>query len=209
VSAGQVLSRREKQQRTRNALLEAAAELFSKRGLGGASIDEIAQAAGFTKGAFYANFRSKEELFLVMLDELFAQGLERLDQSLAGTEPPREEARAAAANFIDFASGSEWPGLYFQFVAHATRNQDFRQELATRHEAMRERLGAVFARWKQSAGLPPPLPVEEIAAMMFFMADGFLLDRIVEPGLSDELYTTMVGVFVRGLEALAEERAAS
>jgi AcrR family transcriptional regulator len=206
VSAEQTLTRREKQQRTRKALLEAAADLFCKRGLEGASVDEIAQAAGYTKGAFYANFKSKEELFLVMLDEQFAQELERLDQALAGTQEPREEARAAAADFIHFASGSEWPSLYFQFVAHAARNEEFRQELATRHQAMRERMGAVFTRWKQGSGVAPPsLPVQEVAAMMFFMADGFLLDRIVEPGLSEELYTTMVGVFVRGLEALSED----
>jgi AcrR family transcriptional regulator len=210
VSSGQTLTltRRQKQQQTRKSLLQAAAQLFCKRGLEGASVDEVAQAAGFTKGAFYANFKSKEELFLVMLDERFSQELERLDHALAGTDEPREEARAAAADFIHSAGDDEWPSLYFQFVAHAARNEEFRQELATRHQAMRERLGEIFGRWKEGLGVPPALPVEQITAMMFFMADGFLVDRIVEPSLSEELYTTMVGVFLRGLEAIAEEQAA-
>jgi len=104
--------------------------------------------------------------------------------------------------------GGLWPSLYFQFVAHAARNEEFRQELATRHQAMRERMGVVFTRWKQDSGAgAPAVPAQEVAAMMFFMADGFLLDRIIEPDLSDELFTTMVGVFVRGLEALSEEQA--
>jgi AcrR family transcriptional regulator len=208
VSAGQTLTRREKQQRTRQALLEAAVKLFCERGLEGASVDEVAQAAGYTKGAFYANFKSKEELFLVMLDQQFAQELERLDKALAGTHDAQEEAMAAASDFIHYASADEWPSLYFQFVAYAAQNEEFRQELATRHLAMRERLAGLFQRWKDSFGLAAPLPYEQIAAIMFFMADGFLIDRIVDPGLPEELYTTMVGVFLRGLQALAEDQAA-
>ena len=209
MSTGQTLSRREKQQRTRQALLEAAVKLFSERGLEGASVDEIAQAAGYTKGAFYANFKSKEELFLVMLDEQFASELERLDHALAGTQEPQEEARAAAADFIHYAGADEWPSLYFQFVAYAAQNDEFRQELATRHRAMRERLAQLFNRWKSGFGATPPIAFDQIAAIMFFMADGFLLDRIVEPDLPDELYTTMVGVFLRGLQALSDDQQAA
>jgi AcrR family transcriptional regulator len=206
--SAQTLTRREKQQRTRKSLLDAAAGLFCKRGLEGTSIDEVAHTAGYTKGAFYANFKSKEELFLVMLDEHFARELERLDHALAGSEEPLEEARAAAADFIHFASDDDWPRMYFQFVAHAARDEDFRQELATRHTAMRDRLTALFKRWNQATGSgPPPLPVEQITAMMFFMADGFLLDRMIEPGLSEDLYATMVGVLLRGLEAMQAEQA--
>jgi AcrR family transcriptional regulator len=209
VSAGETLTRREKQQRTREALLEAAVKLFCERGLEGASVDEVAQSAGYTKGAFYANFKSKEELFLVMLDEQFARELERLDHALAGTQDPQDEAQAAAADFIHNASADEWPTLYFQFVAYAAQNEEFRQELATRHRAMRERLAQLFKRWKDGFGVTPPISLAEIAAMMFFMADGFLVDRIVEPELSEELYTTMVGVFLRGVEALAADRDAT
>jgi AcrR family transcriptional regulator len=206
MSAGETMTRREKQQQTRKSLLEAAAQLFCRRGLEGASVEEVAQAAGFTKGAFYANFKSKEELFLVMLDERFAQELERLDHALAGTQEPNEEARAAAADFIHFASDDEWPKLYFQFVVHATRDEDFRQELATRLTAMRKRLAAIFKRWIEASGHHQALPIDQVTAMLCFMADGFLTDRIVEPELDEDLYTTMVGVFLRGLEALGEEQ---
>jgi len=200
-----VLTRREKQQRTRKSLLRAATEMFCKRGLDGASVDEVAQAAGYTKGAFYANFKSKEELFLVMLDERFAEEIERLDRLLAGTDEPQEEAVAAAADFIRFATDQEWQRLSFQFLAYAARNEEFRQELATRQKAMRERMASVFTRWKQSFGADFALPIEDITAMTFFMADGFLAGRIIEPDLSEELYTTMVAVFLRGLQAMTED----
>jgi AcrR family transcriptional regulator len=206
VSTGPTLTRREKQQRTRQALLEAASEMFGARGLDGVSIDEVTQAAGYTKGAFYANFKSKEELFLVMLDERFSEELERLDRLLAGTHEPQEEAAAAAADFIHFATDEEWQKLSFQFLAYAARNEDFREELATRQRTMRERMAQVFTRWKKGFASDFPLPVEDITAMTFFMADGFLAGRIIEPDLNPDLYTTMVGVFLRGLEALADEQ---
>ena len=201
------MSRREKQLRTRTSLIKAASKVFCRSGLEGASVDQVAQAAGYTKGAFYANFKSKEELFLVMLDERFARELERIDAALAGSGEPHTEARAAAADFIHFAGDEEWPRLYFQFVAHAARDDDFRQELATRQQAMREKLADTFARWKHGLDEDhqPPVPMEKVAAMIYCMADGFLVDRMIEPGLGPELYETMIGIFLRGLAALAAE----
>jgi len=204
----ETLTRREKQRRTRKALLAAAAELFRQRGLDGASVDDVAQAAGYTKGAFYANFKSKEELFLVMLDERFASQLERLDRALAGTQQPQDEARAAAMDCIHFAGDEDWPNLYFQFIAHAARNPEFREELAARHRTMRAQMSEILERWKRGTGHEPPMPMEEITAMLSFMADGFLVDRIVEPDLSDSLYASMMTVFLRGLKAIAIEQEA-
>jgi AcrR family transcriptional regulator len=204
----QILTRREKQQRTRRSLLRAAEKLFCQQGLEAASIDQVAQEAGYTKGAFYANFKSKEELFLVMLDERFAQELERLDRALAGEQDPLVEAQAAAADFIHFASDENWPRLYFQFVTHAARDEDFREELATRMKAMRQRLTELFVQWKEGFGKTAPVPQEDLTAMLCFMADGFLVDRMIEPELSEDLYTTMIGIFLRGLQAIADEREA-
>jgi AcrR family transcriptional regulator len=197
------MTRLEKQERTRDALLRSSSKLFCRRGLEGTSIDDVAADAGYTKGAFYANFKSKEELFLVMLDEKFSAELERIDSALAGTGDADEEARTAAAEYIHFASDDEWPRLYFEFAAHAARNEEFREELATRQRAMRERLVTVYERWSKDFPAEPPLPLADIAAMTFFMADGFLTDRLIDPELSEELYAKMLGVFFKGLQAMA------
>ena len=92
-------------------------------------------------------------------------------------------------------------------AAHAARNEEFREEFATRQRAMRERLVKVYERWSQSFPVSPPLPLEDIAAMTFFMADGFLVNRLIESELSEELYTKMLSVFFAGLEAMAAARA--
>jgi AcrR family transcriptional regulator len=167
-------------------------------------VEDVAQEAGFTKGAFYSNFKSKEELFLVMMDEKFSSELERIDRLLAGTGEARDEAHAAAEDFVRYVhSDPEWPRLYFEFVAYAARNEDFRQELATRHRALRARLAEVYQRWAAGFTTKPPLPISDIAAMTDFMADGFLLDKLVDPELDDRLYATMLAIFFRGLEAMA------
>src|SRR5438105_15844263 len=62
------LTRAESQARTRAHLLEAAAEVFARRGFHGASVEEVADVAGYTKGAVYSNFASKDELFLAVLE---------------------------------------------------------------------------------------------------------------------------------------------
>ncbi len=198
------LSRKEKQAKTRSSLLASAAKLICRKGISEASVEDVATDAGYTKGAFYANFKSKEELFLVMLDERYAAELERLEATLPGEEAAAEEVRKSAEDFIRFAwADSEWPKLYFEFTTYAARNPDFRDELATRNRAMRDRIAEVIRSWASDFPGEPPFPYEDVALMLHFMVDGFFIGRLVEPSLSEELYTTMVTTFFRGIGASA------
>jgi AcrR family transcriptional regulator len=173
-----------------------------------ASIDRIAAEAGYTKGAFYANFASKQDMFLVILDERFAAEMERLETAMSGVGEPTDEARHAAEEFLTYVdSDPEWPRLYQEFTTHAARNEEFRTELAARQQALRERMAAIFARWTEALGVESALPHADVAAMTFVMADGFVLNRIIDPGLDDGLYATMCEVFLRGLAAMSEETA--
>ena len=204
---GERPTRSERQAATRAALLRSASRSICEHGLHGASIDRIAAAAGYTKGAFYANFASKEELFLVVLDEKFAAELERLEAAMAGSGEPVDEARQAAEQFLLYVDRDpEWPRLYQEFAAHAARDEEFRAELAARQRALRARMAEVFARWASALGVEPALPHADVAAMTLFMADGFLLDRIIDPELDNRLYATMCEVFLRGLAATGEAR---
>jgi AcrR family transcriptional regulator len=196
------LTRKEKQAKTRSALLESAAKLICRKGINEASIDDVAADAGYTKGAFYANFKSKEEMFLVMLDEAYAAELERLEAHLAG-EQRVEEVRESAEDFMQFIrSDPEWPRLYFEFVVYAARNPEFREELATRNRAMRERIAEVIRRWTADLG-EPPFPFEDIARMLFCLADGFLVQQLVEPDVDERLFATMNTTLFKGIAASA------
>jgi AcrR family transcriptional regulator len=202
---GQGQTRAERQAATRAALLHAASRSICEHGMNGASIDRIAADAGYTKGAFYANFASKEDLFLVMLDEKFNEEMARLETALGRSGEPVGVARGAAEDFLGYVdSDPQWPRLYQEFAAHAARNDTFRERLATRQRELRARLANVFARWTASRDITPALPHADVAAMIYFMADGFLLARIIDPQLDDDLYATMSEVFLRGLAAMSE-----
>jgi len=203
-------TRKEQQAHTRACLMSSAAKVFARRGLQQASIDDVAEDAGFTKGAFYANFKSKEELFLAMLDERFAEKLEQIEGLAESDEELEQEARRVGEAFGRYVPADrEWQRLFFEFAAHAARNEDFREELVTRYRALRERIAAAFERRADDFGIEPPVPAGQIALMTFAMGNGIALERLLEPdAVPDDLFGTTLMIFFTGLRTLAAERAA-
>jgi AcrR family transcriptional regulator len=204
------LTRKESQARTRSKLLEAAGKVFACRGLERATVDEVAGEAGYTKGAFYANFKSKEELFLAMLDERFGQRLEEIDRVLASGASVEDQARQAGQDFSEYlATDPGWSRLFFEFAVQAMRDEEFRQELVTRHRTIRSRIAEGFKAHTDTIGGEPPIPAEVVAMMTYAMADGFALARILEPeDIPDDMFGSMLAVFFTGLAAMTREGAA-
>lgn len=201
------LTRAERKADTRARLLESAATVFARRGMQQASIDEVAEHAGFTKGAVYAHFKSKEELFLAMLDDRFAMHAEEMDKLLASDAEPEDQARAGAANFVDLiTSDPEWERLFFEFSAYAARNENFRRELVARRRQLQDRMAELFRRRAEELDAEPPFPIEEIARMTFAMADGIALQKLLDSeSVSDDMYPTMLATFFAGVRAAVEE----
>ena len=205
------LTRKQRQAHTRSCLMKSAAKIFARRGLQHASIEEVAQDAGFTKGAFYANFRSKEELFLAMLDERFSEQLAKLDERMAGEGELSDQARDAAVDFArDLSDDPVWMRLYFQFAAHAARDEGFRAELVTRMRALRARFAEIFRRRGERLPFPAPVEPDELALMADVIVDGFAIHKLLDPDdFPDELHGRIWGVFVTGLRTMAVEQAST
>jgi AcrR family transcriptional regulator len=203
------LSRKEKQAQTRSCLMRSAAKLFAQRGFRDASIDDVAEDAGFTKGAFYANFASKEDLFLAMLDEHFARRVQEIERLVAADGTDAEKAMQAGADFNRMLSSDpEWQRLLFEFTAYAVRNDEFRAELVARSQALRARLSAALATRAEQLGIESAIPVDELALMIGAMARGVAGERLLEGDqIPDELFGTMLVVLFAGIRALAAERA--
>jgi AcrR family transcriptional regulator len=203
------LTRKERQAHTRHCLLESAGRVFSRRGLAQASVDEVAADAGFTKGAVYANFGSKEELFLAMLDDRFARRLDELDRVLSTDAPPEEQARVAGRDFVDFlARDPDWGRLFIEAGLHASRNPEFRDKLVSRYAAMRERMAELLRRRAQAGGFDPGVPYDQLAMMIFAMGNGVGFERLVEPdAVPDDLFSTMLELFTRGAQQRAVDSA--
>jgi AcrR family transcriptional regulator len=196
------LTRKEQQERTRSRLMSSAAKVFACKGMQGASVDEVAEDAGYTKGAFYANFKSKEELFLAMLDERFAERIAASEEAFAGTdESPPEQARHAAEDFARaIHADPEKQRLFMEFASYALQNEDFRQELLTRFATLRSRLAAVFEKRIESYGIEAAVPVESMVRMVILMADGWALWNLLEPdAVDDELFESLMEIFTVGV----------
>ena len=86
----QPLTPERRRQQTRDHLLAAAAHVFAERGFHGASLDAVAAAAGFSKGAVYSNFKNKEDLFLALLESSYLRELASLRATLDASEVPAE-----------------------------------------------------------------------------------------------------------------------
>jgi AcrR family transcriptional regulator len=203
------LTRKEKQAHTRSCLMKAAAKVFAARGLQQASIDEVAEEAGFTKGAFYANFKNKEELFLAMLDERFEDRLAEIERVVGSDDCPEDQARQAGDDFTRaVVADPEWERLFFEFSAYAARNEEFRQELVTRYRSLRSRVTDAYRERAERDDFSVPIPLEQISLMTFAMAKGVALEKLLEPeAIDDELYGTMLLIFFTGLRALSESPA--
>jgi AcrR family transcriptional regulator len=196
----QRLTRKERQEDTRRRLLESAARVFAQRGLMQASVDEVAAHAGFTKGAVYANFGSKEELFLDMLDVRFARRLEDMERAMSTDEPPEVQARTAGRDFLEFLGHDpDWRRLFIEAALHASRDAAFREKLQAHYAAMRARMADLLRARSAAGGFDPGVPFEDLATMIFAMANGIGFEQFVEPeAVPDDLFASMLEIFARG-----------
>lgn len=202
------LTRREQQQRTRDALIAAGERVVAERGLHGASIDEIARTAGFTKGAFYANFANKDALVLAILDRHFATAIDDVDGAVAAHEQVADQARDAGLAFGErLARDPAWGRVFLELVGHATRHEAFRRELVARFDRLRGRVGAVYAERAEQLGVDLPLPEQQVARMTSAMATGVAVQRLLDPdGVPDDLFASMLVLFFAGLQERATAR---
>ena len=125
------LTREESQAQTRARLLEAAPHVVAREGYEGASIDKISEAAGYSKGAFYSNFSSKEEFFLQLLETHAGQDVIEIGQLIEGLTDPQEIIARVANWANDRASDPTWGLLALELFRRARREATFGNRHAT------------------------------------------------------------------------------
>ncbi|MCW3038138.1 MAG: TetR family transcriptional regulator [Solirubrobacterales bacterium] len=177
------MSRAESQAQTRAAILDAAAQVFAERGFVGASVEAITEAAGYSRGAFYSNFQSKEQLFAELLQARVYARYREMAAPQPGKKPPvslRELGEQLAA--IQADTGSRWLfQLWLELLAHAGRDPDFLKLAADFWRGTREMGAAGLAQAYEAAGTVPPIPVREIASAMIALDIGLALQHFVDP----------------------------
>jgi AcrR family transcriptional regulator len=179
------LTRQEKQAQTRERLLEAAVRVFLRRGLQGSSVEEIAAEAGFTRGAFYSNFKSKEELFVELLqDRVYRQYAEMADEAQARPGTPRERLRWGIERVRDVQKGEAGGWLFrlwLECLTQAARDEGFRELAATFWSGNRAVLAENVKTTFKEIGRKPPLPAKQIATAMIALDVGLAVQHLVDP----------------------------
>lgn len=175
------LTRVEKQARTRAALLDAGARVFVTHGFQGASVELIASEAGYTRGAFYSNFSTKEELFAELLQERAYSIYRQMAETSAGPERPtlRQVGEQLAA--IQEDPDGRWLfRLWLELLAHAGRDEQFRQIAAGFWSANRK-LTAEAIESAHSSPAELPVSAERLASAMIALDIGLALQHFVDP----------------------------
>jgi AcrR family transcriptional regulator len=192
-----------RRQQTRDHLLAAAAQVFADRGFYGASLDEVAAVAGFTKGAVYSNFESKEALFLALFKANYDREMKALRETLVASDVPpefrlsdfvaliREQTRQAGGNL---------GVLYQEFWLYAARNPTAREQLTRfADQNVREVAEILEAEWKRQ-GLEPSEPAERVARIIVVLFHGIGLLGVLQPEVVDDaLIETAIAVIARGI----------
>ena len=178
-------------------LFEAAARVFEEQGIGGASIETIAAAAGFTRGAFYSNFKSKDELIIAMLEDHVAQTIRRNLELLA--------RHKNLADFIDALKTMDRsqqdplgrsPLLHMEMILFVARAEKRRPELAKRLRTQRKLIADIVETTSKNSGRNPVLTPAWLGAITLAMDDGFRLHRLIDPE------TTPADSFLRAISDL-------
>ena len=182
---------------TREKLFEAATRVFEEQGIGGASVEIIAAAAGFTRGAFYSNFKSKDELIIAMLEDHVEQSIERMHGLLAEHRTPAdfiEALRTMDRSRQDPLGRS--PLLHMEMILFVARAEKRRPELAKRLRARRKLIADIVETTSKNSGRNPALNPAWAGAVVLAMEDGFRLHRLIDPE------TTPADSFLRAISDL-------
>ena len=131
---------------TRRKLISSARRIFARDGFQAARIEDIAADAGHTRGAFYANFESKETLFLALLEQQVSEHIERLMQRLECCEWDREKLAALREYYLERAADRQWCMLLLEFKLFAVRHPRIRAKLARAHRKIRSSLKEQMGR---------------------------------------------------------------
>lgn len=175
-----MVDRFEQRKATRAKLIDAALGLFATSGYEHATVDDISQAAGYSKGAYYFHFSTKDDILLELL-RMWSEGRSALlAAELEGQQPSPEELRDAIARFVSYRDEARWPAVLLEFWSQAVRNKDISGKLAEVYAGWRRQLAGAFA----TAGTLTQSAAEDAAGVALAAHDGYAVQVAIDaPGV--------------------------
>jgi len=181
---------------TRRRLLAAAEKTFARDGFEAARLEDIARRAGYTRGAFYAHFRSKEEIFFHLLEDWVGERIDEVNALLARQESPAQRLRALRSHYAQIARDRRLLLLTLEFKLFAIRHPEAHARLRARQGRIRRSAGELLLRIAATTGRPLPVSSTGAAAALSALANGLLLENLVDSRtITDEDIRYLLGAF--------------
>ncbi|AYM40225.1 hypothetical protein B5566_10620 [Mycobacterium sp. MHSD3] len=173
------LTRSEAQAQTKARLVESATQLYLQQGFAATSNEQVAEEAGYSRGAVYSNFPSKEALALEVIDRHTEQVLESYRTTLA--EGSSEDRVQKFQDWIEQSlSDTGWALLKIELALVARRNSTLNDELAARDKTMLDHVAGAISQLDDDLELPEA-SVRDLARLCVAMGQGVALDSIKDP----------------------------
>ncbi|MBW3664387.1 MAG: TetR/AcrR family transcriptional regulator [Actinobacteria bacterium] len=188
-------TRDRRREKTRRALIEAAAQVFARSGFDGASVDAIAEAAGFTKGAVYSNFDSKEELFFEVVDARLADVLEGFSANVGEDAIAVDLLPAAIDSLSTVYADPDWVLLEVEVLLYAQRHPGARQRLAEFRREQLDRIEGFIEGLLAEGEVRLPRTPREVAALVTAATIGIAHLELADPsGDHHSLYASFLSL---------------
>jgi AcrR family transcriptional regulator len=190
--------RDERKEETRAELIAAAAHVFARRGFHGSSLEEIARQAGYTTGAIYWHFTSKEDLFLAVYETYTTTRVREWEEIKRGVDAGDLPATRAWADqwMRRLHDDPEFLILAVEFLVHAWRNPPLRDAFANRVAAGRLALARILEDEAARGAFELPMAAEDLATVLRELGSGLGLAKLIDPdGIPDSLFGDFTDAF--------------
>lgn len=196
------LTRQESQARTRSRLVRSAERVFLKQGYLAASIGQIARTAGYTTGAVYSNFTSKEDLGLAVIQRHMVKGIVAMQEQLDAAEPTVTARLAALGQWVDDQLGDEeWVVLVTEFALSTRHKPAMRAQSSQGLMAARMAISGILDGQSQELGVPLPMSSDRLAAAILGLGIGVSVLRIADPTTDARTFGEATGILLAQLSA--------
>jgi AcrR family transcriptional regulator len=185
-----------RRERTRTALLDAAAEVFAKRGFNGASLDEIAETAGYTRGAIYKHFEGKDDLFYAVMNRVNERSLAMFGERFAIDHEALRDVQTITQLWRDaFTLDSHLYALVLEAQLYALRNPESLERARAQRRESLDMVTRFIESQQEASGVRTKLPPREVAEIFLLASDGFNAAAHFEPHAM-EAYEKFLELFI-------------
>ena len=162
-------------------LLDAALDTFAQVGFAAASVEDICRKGGFTRGAFYSSFRSKDELFAALFARETARNLARAEEQLSGIEDEADPVAVAVERCLAaFRADRTWVLVHTEYRLHAARHPAASAAFRRHTADLVGRLTELIEHTTERTGLRLAVPAGQLARIFFALHDGVVVNAVVE-----------------------------